>query len=157
MKLFAKAVALLAAAAVLAVPSAAGSMAAPRASVSVNWSRVIRISRTVPTTQHLASAYTLRSHPLNNALLKDLRDLHTNDTRLQLWYPLVRQAVAELKAPTRSRTFWDFHRSSKAVVAGAADRIVLLGLREGGPEAQGWHRTSAGEAVSFLSDPGVTG
>ena len=62
-------------------------------------------SETVPTTQHLASAYTLRSNPLNKPLLKALRDLHTNDTRLQLWFTVPLQAVAELKEPTATEHF----------------------------------------------------
>ncbi|HZC42564.1 MAG TPA: hypothetical protein VE195_00215 [Acidobacteriaceae bacterium] len=78
------------------------------AKVSADWNGTTRISETVPTTQHLASAYTLRSNPLNKPLLKALRDLHTNDTRLQLWFTVPRQAVAELKEPTATETFWNF-------------------------------------------------
>lgn len=76
--------------------------------VNAEWSGASRVSVTVPTTQHLASAYTLRSNPLNKPLLKALRDLHTNDTRLQLWFTVPRQAVAELKEPTSTETFWNF-------------------------------------------------
>jgi Glycosyl hydrolases family 39 len=110
------AAAMLAAAASLAVPTLAGSSVNAPVSVSVNWTHVTRISRTVPTTQHLGSAYTLRGHPLNGALLKDLQNLHTNDTRVQLWYPLVHQAVAELRAPTRTRTFWNFRYMDETVL-----------------------------------------
>ena len=53
--------------------------------VNVNWNHVVRVTETVPTTQHLANAMTVRSNPLNKPLLKALRDLHTDDTRLQLW------------------------------------------------------------------------
>jgi hypothetical protein len=76
--------------------------------VSVRWDEIVRVSETTPTTQHLPSAYTLRSNPLNKSLLKALRDLHTNDTRLQLWFTLPNQAVAELKEPTPTETFWNF-------------------------------------------------
>ena len=76
--------------------------------VSAEWNGTTRVSETVPTTQHLASAYTLRSNPLNKPLLKALRELHTNDTRLQLWFTVPRQAVAELKEPTATETFWNF-------------------------------------------------
>jgi hypothetical protein len=76
--------------------------------VSASWNEIVRVSATTPTTQHLASAYTLRSHPLNKPLLKALRDLHTDDTRLQLWFTIPRQTVAELKEPTAKETFWDF-------------------------------------------------
>jgi hypothetical protein len=76
--------------------------------VTAQWSHVTRVSITVPTTQHLANALTLRSNPLNKKLLADLRDLHTNDTRLQLWYSVPNQVMAELKEPTGTETFWDF-------------------------------------------------
>jgi hypothetical protein len=76
--------------------------------VDVKWDRVVKVSQTVPTTQHLANAFTLRSSPLNKRLLQDLRDLHTDCTRLQLWFSVPNQAVAELKEPTATETFWDF-------------------------------------------------
>ena len=98
-----------------AVP-AAGSVGRARVSIGVSWGRVVRVSRTVPTTQYLGSAWSLRSNPHNTLLLRDLRNLHTNDTRVQLWYPLVRQAVAELKPPTRTRTLWDFRYMDQTVV-----------------------------------------
>ncbi|HEY1801307.1 MAG TPA: hypothetical protein VGG46_10275, partial [Terriglobales bacterium] len=86
------------------LPPAAGNAV----KVSANWNEITGMSETVPTTQHLASAYTLRSNSLNKPLLKALRDLHTQDTRLQLWYTVPRQAVAELKEPTATETFWNF-------------------------------------------------
>jgi hypothetical protein len=85
-------------------------------SVSADWNNITNISRTVPTTQHLASAYTLRKHPLNKALLSALRELGTNDTRLQLWYSIPKQAVAELKEPTATETFWDFQYMDPTVI-----------------------------------------
>ena len=84
--------------------------------VSAKWDNVTRVSVTVPTTQNLASALTLRSNPLNKPLLKALRDLHTNDTRLQLWYSVPNQVVAELKEPTATETFWDFKYMDPVVV-----------------------------------------
>ena len=84
--------------------------------VNVNWNHVVRVTETVPTTQHLANAMTVRSNPLNKPLLKALRDLHTDDTRLQLWYSVPLQAVAELKEPTATETFWDFRSIDPVVI-----------------------------------------
>jgi hypothetical protein len=84
--------------------------------VSAKWDNVVRVSDTVPTTQHLANAFTLRSSPLNKPLLKALKDLHTNDTRLQLWFSVPNQAVAELKEPTATETFWNFTYIDPVVV-----------------------------------------
>jgi hypothetical protein len=84
------------------------SLARPQADVSANWSNVERVSNTVPTTQILAHSFTLRDNPMHDAEFKALKDLHTNDTRLQLWFSVTRQAVAELKPPTATETSWDF-------------------------------------------------
>jgi hypothetical protein len=84
--------------------------------ISANWNEVIKVSETVPTTQHLANALTLRTNPLNKPLLKDLRQLETNDTRLQFWFSVPAQAVAELKEPTASQTFWDFQYMDPVLV-----------------------------------------
>jgi hypothetical protein len=84
--------------------------------VGAKWDSIVRVSETVPTTQHLANAFTLRSSPLNKPLLKALKDLHTNDTRLQLWFSVPNQAVTELQEPTPTETFWDFKYIDPVVV-----------------------------------------
>jgi hypothetical protein len=99
----------VAAALIAFVPTIQSQVAAKdAATVSAKWETVARVSNTVPTTQHLSNALTLRSSPLNKKLLKDLRDLHTNDTRLQLWFSVPNQAIPELKEPTATETFWNF-------------------------------------------------
>lgn len=85
------------------------------AAVNVKWTDIERVSDTVPTTQILAHAYTLRSNPLHDPLFNALQNLHTNDTRLQLWYSLPIQVVPELKPPTATETFWDFQYSDALV------------------------------------------
>ena len=86
-------------------PDASG---ATSATIAAKWDQVIATSTTIPTTQILAHAYTLRSSPTHDPLLKALRDLHTDDTRLQFWYSVSRQAVFEIKEPTAAETYWDF-------------------------------------------------
>jgi Glycosyl hydrolases family 39 len=85
------------------------------ATVTTRWDDVTAVSATVPTTQILAHAYTLRSSPIHDALFKALEDLHTNDTRLQSWYSVTRQAVLEIKEPTATETFWDFQYADPLV------------------------------------------
>ena len=87
-----------------------------KVTVSAKWDTVVRVSETIPTTQHLANAFTLRSSPLNKPLLKSLRDLHTNYTRLQLWFSVPNQAVAELKEATATETFWNFQYIDPVVI-----------------------------------------
>ena len=76
--------------------------------VTVQWKNALRTSDTTPTTQYLANALTVPGNSLNRPLLDDLRALHTNDTRLQLWFSVPLQAVPELKEPSAIRTYWDF-------------------------------------------------
>lgn len=89
---------------------AAPAFAAPDSPVSVSaqWSHVEKVSSTTPTTQILAHSFTLRDNPMHDPEFHALKNLHTNDTRLQLWFSVTRQAVAELKPPTATETFWDF-------------------------------------------------
>lgn len=77
-------------------------------SVNAQWSHVEKVSVTVPTTQILAHKFTLRSSRMHDPEFRALKNLHTDDTRLQLWFSVVNQAVAELKPPTETQTFWDF-------------------------------------------------
>ena len=76
--------------------------------MSVRWAQVERVSNTVPTTQILAHRFTLRTDPRHDALFRALKNLHTNDTRLQFWFSVTRCALPELKEPTATQTFWDF-------------------------------------------------
>jgi hypothetical protein len=78
------------------------------ASVNVDWHKKGIVSKTVPTTQHLASAYTIRGVPLYNEVFQALEDLDTDYTRLQLWFPFPKLVVAELDPPTKTSTSWDF-------------------------------------------------
>lgn len=93
---------------VIATIAANPSLASAQVDVSANWSHVERVSNTVPTTQILAHSFTLRDNPMHDAEFRALKDLHTDDTRLQFWFSVTRQAVAELKAPTATETYWDF-------------------------------------------------
>ncbi len=87
---------------------AGAQVSAAQVDIAAQWDHVTRTSVTVPTTQHLANAFTVRSSTLNKRLLADLRDLHTDDTRLQLWFSVPLQAIPELRAPTATQAFWDF-------------------------------------------------
>ena len=100
-------------ASVLAATNAFGQTSS--ATVGADWSKIIGVAPTVPTTQILAHAYTLRTSPIHDKLFKALRDLHTDDTRLQFWYSVSRQAVLEQKEPTATETFWDFQYADPLV------------------------------------------
>lgn len=89
--------------------------ASETAKVTTRWDNVTAVSTTIPTTQILAHAYTLRTSPIHDQLFKALQDLHTDDTRLQFWYSVTRQAVLEIKEPTATQAFWDFQYADPLV------------------------------------------
>jgi hypothetical protein len=76
--------------------------------VSVDWNHPVAVSQTTSTTQLVESAYTIRGFSLYNQILDAAKDLHTDYTRIQYWYPFVKLAVAELDPPTSTTTSWDF-------------------------------------------------
>jgi hypothetical protein len=100
--------AMFAAAAACAGGPLAAQSATDSATVSARWTQIERASDTVPTTQILAHRFTLRTDPHHDALFRALKNLHTNDTRLQFWFSVTRCALPELKEPTATETFWDF-------------------------------------------------
>lgn len=93
----------------LGVPAQAAAAAQnDKACVTAQWTKIERVSNTVPTTQVLNHAFTPRNHPLHDALFRAVRNLHTNDTRLQFWFSIINLALPELKEPTATETFWNF-------------------------------------------------
>ena len=99
----------------VSLASAAQQGAPGTATVVTDWDKVIGVSNTVPTTQILAHAYSLRDSPIHDALFKALQDLHTDATRLQFWYSVSRQAVLEIEEPTSTETHWDFRYADPLV------------------------------------------
>lgn len=85
------------------------------AKVATHWDKVTGTAETVPTTQILAHAYTLRTSPIHDALFQALENLHTDDTRLQFWYAVTRQAVLEIEEPSTTETHWDFQYADPLV------------------------------------------
>ncbi len=79
--------------------------------LSVHWNERIRVSRTRATLQVVANPM-LRDHsPIHQGAFGALRDLGADAVRYVPWFPYPHLAVAELRAPTRDSTFWDFSRT----------------------------------------------
>jgi hypothetical protein len=49
-----------------------------------------------------------RGYPIHDQLFKALHNLSADCARLQPWFPYPKLSVAELRAPERGMTFWDF-------------------------------------------------
>ena len=82
----------------------------PSAVVTVDWTHVLGTTKTVITLQVVENPPLRRGSAIHDAAWANLAALHTDRTRLALWYPYPRLAVAELEKPTKDSTFWDFSK-----------------------------------------------
>jgi len=76
--------------------------------LTVNWNELSPPTKTAITLQVVENPPLRRSSPIHDAAWKNLRELHTDATRLAFWYPYPRLAVAELSPPSANETHWDF-------------------------------------------------
>ena len=76
--------------------------------VHVNWSKVTVQSKTTPTLQVVVNPQLERGSALHDPSFRALKSLGADYVRYVPWLPYPKQAVAELKEPTASETFWDF-------------------------------------------------
>ena len=79
-----------------------------QSTVSVDWDKTISESKTTPTLQVVVNPMLLRNSPIHEGSFKALKDLKADYVRFVPWFPYPHMAVAELKPPTATETFWDF-------------------------------------------------
>ena len=77
-------------------------------SVSVDWNKTIFVSKTAPTLQVVENPMVRPSSPIHENTFKALKNLGADYVRYVPWFPYPKMAVAELKPPTKTETFWDF-------------------------------------------------
>ena len=75
--------------------------------VSIDWGNYIE-SKTTPTLQVVVNPMLLRNSPIHQGSFNALKVLKADYVRFVPWFPYPRMAVAELKPPTQTETFWDF-------------------------------------------------
>src|SRR5680860_117193 len=76
--------------------------------VGIDWDRVEHISKTTPTLQLVENPKVRPSSSIHKEIFKALKDLNADFVRYVPWFPYPKMAVAELKAPTKDETFWNF-------------------------------------------------
>lgn len=76
--------------------------------LSVNWNKIIRVSKTTPTLQVVENPMVRNGSPIHANTFKALKNLGADYVRYVPWFPYPKMAVAELKRPTKDKTFWDF-------------------------------------------------
>ena len=76
--------------------------------VSIDWNKIVVTSKTTPTLQVVENPMLRKNSPIHDASFQALKNLGADYVRYVPWFPYTKMAVAELKAPTKSETFWDF-------------------------------------------------
>src|SRR5579863_8944116 len=76
--------------------------------VTVNWEKVISVSKTSPTLQVVVNPPLRRGTPVHDNTFQALHDLHADYVRYVPWLPYPKLGVAELDPPANGKTSWDF-------------------------------------------------
>lgn len=92
----------------LVVLAAPGAMAQPAAAVKVNWSHTTRTVVSTATMQVVVNPMLRRGSPIHNQIFSAIKNLGADYVRYVPWLPYPKLAVAELKPPTATESFWDF-------------------------------------------------
>ncbi len=77
-------------------------------SVTINWDKTIMVSKTTPTLQVVVNPMLRAQSPIHKGTFEALKNLGADYVRFVPWFPYPHMAVAELQAPEKNRTFWDF-------------------------------------------------
>ena len=76
--------------------------------LTVDWNDVVMTSRSTPTLQVVGNPMLRRKAPMHDASFNALKGLGADFVRYVPWFPYPKLAVAELEAPTATKTSWDF-------------------------------------------------
>jgi hypothetical protein len=76
--------------------------------LKIDWSKTAYESKTTPALQVVVNPMILRGSPMHDGTFAALKMLGADYVRYVPWLPYPRQAVAELEAPTKEKTSWDF-------------------------------------------------
>ena len=79
-----------------------------KTSISVEWKKVERVSKTTATLQVVVNPPLRRGSPIHHRAWLALHDLKADYVRFVPWYPYPMLSVAELAPPADGKTFWDF-------------------------------------------------
>ena len=76
--------------------------------LKVDWDNIVTVSKTSPTLQLVENPMVRNSSPIHESVFKALKDLQANYVLYVPWFSYPKMAVAELKRPTKTETFWNF-------------------------------------------------
>jgi hypothetical protein len=76
--------------------------------ITINWENVFSVSKTTPTLQVVVNPMLRRGSSMHKGTFEVLKNLGADYVRFVPWFPYPHMAVAELQAPSKNKTFWDF-------------------------------------------------
>jgi len=76
--------------------------------ISIQWGKAMQISQTTATLQVVVNPLLRRGSPIHDRVYAELHHLGADYVRYVAWLPYPKLAVAELKPPSKHRTYWDF-------------------------------------------------
>ena len=80
----------------------------PTNGIEVDWNKITTISRSTATLQVVVNPMLQRGSPIHDGSFAALKELGADYVRYVPWEPYPKLAVAELDAPTKEKTSWDF-------------------------------------------------
>jgi hypothetical protein len=92
----------------LALAAAALCQESGNPKLTVDWDKTARISKTTATLQVVVNPPLRRGTPVHDNAFLALKELGADYVRYVPWLPYPRLGVAELEAPTKEKTSWDF-------------------------------------------------
>jgi hypothetical protein len=78
------------------------------ARVTIDWTNIVRVSRSTLTLQVVVNPRLRRDSPVHDRVFRELRDLGAQEVRYVPWFPYPKLVVAELQPPTATNTSWNF-------------------------------------------------
>lgn len=85
--------------------------------VTINWNKTLIVSKTTPTLQLVENPMVRPGSSIHKNTFKALKELGADYVRYVPWFPYPKMAVAELKPPTGTNTYWDFTYLDSTMVA----------------------------------------
>jgi hypothetical protein len=76
--------------------------------LTIHWDKVVIVSKSTPTLQVVVNPMTAPGSPIHDATFQALKDLQADYVRYVPWLPYPQWAVAEITAPTKDKTSWNF-------------------------------------------------
>jgi len=110
--------------------------------VALDWNKVIATSKSNIAIQDCPEPPLYRGQPIHDKIYKALHDLNADYSRIQPWFPYPKLAVAELRHPDQTTTYWDLNLMDTIVEDFMTDTAAHLVVFQAGT-IPSWMLTSS--------------